>query len=449
MPGGYSQLEILNGLGWTLGAFILVIGIMIFVHELGHHLMAKYLGIKVNVFSLGFGPRLFGFEMGGTDYRVSLLPLGGYVKMAGEHYDDELRGTEDEFLSRPKKHRFAVAIAGPAMNIILAVLLLSLNYMVGIQIPVYLTEAPVVGHIRSDSPAMEGGFQLGDRILSIDGQSVETWEELNIAVATRANQTLRFTVERAGDTLEIPVTVAEDPSTGAGYIGLSPTVTNVVSAVEPESPADAAGIQQGDEIVEIRLNGQSATDLARILDLIQASEGRPIELTLKRDGTLVEKTVAPVEMDGRHRLGVVIGELEPQERRTERYGVFGALAKSIEKNYQLTQLTFRIVGQLITGTTSMRAMSGPIEIARVSGEAASHGLMTLIAFMAMVSLQLGIFNLFPIPILDGGVIMLLAIEGLMGRDLSMTVKERISQIGFLFLIVLMSIVIANDIAKNI
>src|SRR5690606_23875152 len=147
MPGGYSQLEILNGLGWTLGAFILVIGIMIFVHELGHHLMAKYLGIKVNVFSLGFGPRLFGFEMGGTDYRVSLLPLGGYVKMAGEHYDDELRGTEDEFLSRPKKHRFAVAIAGPAMNIILAVLLLSINYMVGIQIPVYLTEAPVVGHI--------------------------------------------------------------------------------------------------------------------------------------------------------------------------------------------------------------------------------------------------------------------------------------------------------------
>ena len=177
-------MEILNSLSWTVAWFVIVLGIMIFVHELGHHLMAKCLKIRVDVFSLGFGPRLAGFKSGGTDYRISLLPLGGYVKMAGEHYDDELTGSPDEFLSRPKSHRLAVAIAGPAMNIGLAILLLTGNFIVGVQIPAYLSEPAIVGYVVQDSPAQEFDLREGDHIVSVAGDPTPTWEDLTLSVMT-------------------------------------------------------------------------------------------------------------------------------------------------------------------------------------------------------------------------------------------------------------------------
>ncbi len=442
------MLELLNSLGWTIASFVLVLGIMIFVHELGHYLMAKYLGIKVEVFSLGFGPRLIGFRKGDTDYRVSALPLGGYVRMKGEHYEEQLSGDADEFLSRPKRHRFAVAIAGPAMNLFLAVFLLAGNYFVGIEVPVYLSEPAVVGHVASDSPAKEAGFQLEDEILSVNGHETPTWEDFYLAVGTSPNELLTINLRRGSQTLQKVVQAAEEDLRGFGSIGVSPPVTNTITAVE-DGPARTEGVEVGDEIVQVKAGDVVARDLPEILDLIDSSKGEPVKFLFRREGELINKTIRPVEMGDRVRIGVAISPAFPSETKTEEYGLVKAVGRATERCYQLTVLTFRLVGKLLTGETSIKSMSGPIEIAKYSGRAAAEGATALMGFMSLISLQLGIFNLFPIPILDGGVIALLAIEGLMGRDLSLKAKERIFQVGFLFLVLLMSIVIFNDISKNV
>jgi len=421
---------------------------MIFVHELGHYMMAKYLGIRVEVFSLGFGPRLFGFSRGDTDYRVSILPLGGYVRMKGENYEEELSGDPDEFLSRPKTHRFAVAIAGPAMNLLLAVGLLATNYYVGVEVPVYLSEPAIVGHVTSDSPAKEAGFEVRDQILAVNGRETLTWEDFFLAVGTRPNERLTITIRRDEQTLQRVVQATEEDLDGVGLIGVSPPVSNIITALV-DGPANDAGVEVGDEIVQVEAGELVVRDLPEILDLIASKEGEPVEVILRRDDELLAKTIFPVRIEDQVRIGVAISPAFPRETRTEQYGIFESISRAIQRCYQLTGFTFQLVGKLLTGTTSIKSMSGPIEIAKYSGRAAAEGLTALLGFMSLISLQLGIFNLFPIPILDGGVIALLAIEGLMRRDLSLKAKERIFQVGFLFLVLLMSVVIFNDISKNI
>lgn len=441
-------METLNFLSWTVAWFIVVLGLMIFIHELGHCMMAKFLGIRVEVFSLGFGPRLFGFKRGDTDYRVSLLPLGGYVKMLGEHYDDELTGNKEEFLSRPKTHRFLVAVAGPAMNILLAVVLLAANYMAGIQVPAFLNQPPEIGYIADETPASESDLKPGDLIVSIGETETPTWETVQLIVATSPGQNLPVKIRREGQEYQRFVTIEEDENSGIGYLGIYPDIANVISAVQ-DGPASEAGLQAGDIIQKAETDRESFTRLPEILNMIAASDGNPIRFTIKRNEETFVREITPVLMDGQAKIGIAIGESPPPDTTLERYGPIEALTKSIERNFQLAGLTFRIVGKLITGQTSIKMMSGPIEIAKYSGQAASQGTLALIGFMALISLQLGIFNLFPIPILDGGVITLLLIEGILGRDLSMRVKERIFQVGFIFLILLMGIVIFNDISKNI
>jgi len=441
-------LETLNFLSWTVAWFIVVLGLMIFIHELGHYLMAKFLGIRVEVFSLGFGPRLVGFKKGDTDYRVSLLPLGGYVRMTGEHFDDELTGSEEEFLSRPKSHRFAVAVAGPVMNILLAVLLLAGNFMAGIQVPAFLSQPPVIGYIAESSPAAETDLRTGDRIISLGGTRTPTWEDVQLVVATSPGQEMEMMIERDGRQVQRIVRVLEDPNSGIGFLGVYPAIVNLISTVQ-DGPAKGAGLQAGDIVLAASSGEKSYTRLADILNLISSNEGKPIHFTIKRGQDVFTREITP-KFDGeKARIGIAIGETPPPETRLERYGPLEAIGRSIERNLQLTGLTFRIVGKLITGQTSIRMMSGPIEIAKYSGQAASQGTLALVGFMALISLQLGIFNLFPIPILDGGVIALLVIEGILRRDLSLKVKERIFQVGFIFLILLMGIVLLNDISKNI
>jgi regulator of sigma E protease len=441
-------LETLNFLSWTVFSFILVLGIMIFVHELGHHLMAKFLKIRVDVFSLGFGPRLFGFKKGETDYRVSLLPLGGFVKMAGEHYGDELTGSPDEFLSRPKKHRFAVAIAGPAMNVLLAIVLLTISYMVGIQVPAYLSEAPVIGHVVEDSPAADAGLAAGDLVLSVDSKPTPTWEEFQLSVLTAPGQELPIIVRREEEEFRRIVQVREEEGSGAGFIGVLPPIVTIITSVE-EGPAARAGLRAGDEIQNVVVDGNSATELNQILELISSHEGVPVDFTVLRGEESFVTSVTPERIEDRVRVGIAISQAPKVEAKLERFGPIEALKRSIQRNYQMSALTLQIVGKLVTGQTSLKMMSGPIEIAKFSGQAASQGFLALTGFMALISLQLGIFNLLPVPILDGGVIALLAVEGIMGRDISLRVKERIFQLGFIFLVLLMSIVILNDISKNV
>lgn len=417
---------------------------MIFIHELGHYLVAKALGIRVEVFSVGFGRRLIGFRRGETDYRISLLPMGGYVKMSGENYDEKITGSPEEFLSRPKYQRFAVAVAGPIMNIALAVILLTLTFTLGVPVYKYLRNPAVIGAVQSDSPAARAGLKVQDRIVAVDGDSTPTWRDTEILISTSPNQEINLTIERNGELFHQLLTTEVAVDFEVGTIGVSPYIPYIVSSVRPNTPAFDAGLQSGDEIIKITHGELSAVGFHQSLKMISSSKGTSLHFDILRGENRLEKTIAPKKMEGHWRIGTEIDYLE-----VEQHGPVQAFFKAIERNYRLATLTFDVLGRVITGRTSLRTLSGPIEIARYSGKVVSIGVVSLLGFMAFVSLQLGILNLMPIPVLDGGVIALLAVEAVLHRDLSVRVKERIFQIGFVFLVLLMGIVIFNDIIKTL
>ena len=438
-------MDFLNSLGLNVAAFIFVLGVLIFIHELGHYLVAKRLGIRVEVFSLGFGRRLLGFKRGATDYRISLIPLGGYVKMAGENPEEELTGSAEEFLSRPKLHRFAVAIAGPLMNIGLAILLLTITFMVGIDVRSHLAESPIIGSVRFDSQAEKAGLLIGDRILSINGTETPTWKDAEFVIGTSPNLTLTIELSRQEEPIQREVFSESTQPGGPGAIGVGPFVPYHIEMVEPDSAAADAGLRRGDEIAGVLHRTQLLTGFYMVAEVVRNSQGEPLRFQIRRDGQLLDQDITPRLIDGRPRLGAFVEF--PVE--TQQLGLIGALGRSLRENYRVSRLVFVIVGRLITGQASIAQMSGPIEIARFSGMAASLGWLALLGFMGLVSLQLGILNLMPIPILDGGVILLLIVEGLIGRDLSLRAKERIFRVGLIFLVLLMGVVIVNDISKNL
>jgi regulator of sigma E protease len=438
---------------FTLLAFIFVLGVMIFIHELGHFLVAKLQKIRVHAFALGFGPRLWGFRRGETDYRINALPLGGYVKLAGEDFDDQITGAPDEFLSRPKFQRFLVYIAGPLMNVLLAIMIIAGNFMSGVRVPKYLKEAPVIGVVQEGSAGEKAGLKPRDRIVTIDGKTTPTWEDVQLLIGSSPRQTLAIEVERDRERLSVPVLVAGTGDPEFGDAGLQPfQPAPALTRIEPNSPAEIAGLQEGDVIEKVRIGEEVAADRTSMQALFGRNEGKKLELTIRRGGGVLTKNVIPTRMPppggaqetARPRIGVTFQD----ELVLEKYGPIDALARSVQQNYRYTVLTFQIIGRLITGKASLKTMSGPIDIAYYSGEAARLGWRALLGFMALVSLQLGVFNLLPIPILDGGAIFLMMVEGLLRKDLSITVKERIVQVGFFFLVLLMGAVIITDIGKR-
>jgi regulator of sigma E protease len=447
----------------TILAFVVVLGITITIHEFGHFAMAKLLKIRVMVFSIGFGPRVTGFTKGDTEYRLSPIPLGGYVKMAGETFDEERKGTPDEFLSHPKWHRLLVALAGPLMNITLAVAILSFSYIEGVYVPRYPKEPAIVGPVAADSSAKRAGLQTGDQIVSVHGNPVKTWEDLEIALGTAPRDSLNLTVVRNSQVLQLHLDAPAgeqviDPASLGFKFSLPKTL---VYAVDDHSPAKKAGLREGDEILSVTNGHQAATNYNEILNLISESKGIPLDFKVRRPdiepqrdriwesseslkGRIVHFMITPVEEKGR----VVVGFVPDYPSDLQKYGLGGAIAQSVRRNYEMSSLTFRIIGRILKGSASVRTLSGPIEIARISGSAARTGSARIFfGFLGLVSLQLGVFNLLPIPILDGGVIALLLVEGLMRRDLSLNLKEKIVQAGFVFLILLMGFVIFNDLSK--
>jgi len=425
--------------------FIVVLGITVTIHEFGHFAMAKLLGIRVMVFSLGFGPRLTGLRRGGTDYRISAFPLGGYVKMAGDAYDEERQGAPEEFLSHPRWHRFLVALAGPFMNILLAVGIFTVAFMDGVVVPKYPKGPALVGPVVENSIARRAGLQSGDRILSVQGNPVSTWEEMEIALAIAPKETLEVEVLRGSERHRIPLDPPAQGNADPFSLGFKYMIDQtVVAALDPDSPAQRAGLQVGDQIVRVEGNGAQGTRYDEILNIISASKGVPLEFEVKRGDSILKLGITPHESRGQ----VLIGFVPEIPTDFEKYGIGQAMVKAAGRCYEMSTLTFTIIGRIFTGTASVKTLSGPIEIARISGNAASTGsARVLFGLIALVSLQLGIFNLLPIPILDGGVIALLAIEGAMRRDLSLVLKERIVQVGFVFLILLMGFAVFNDLSK--
>ncbi len=424
----------------------LVLGVIVFIHEFGHFVAAKSFGIRVDVFSLGFGKRLFGFRRGVTDYRISALPLGGYVRMAGENPGDELTGNPDEFLSKPRWQRFIVAIAGPTMNVLLAVGLLVLVYMVQFPRNSYLDQAAVVATVDANSPAATAGIEPGDRILRIDGVSNPTWEQVGMRAAVSAGHAIEVDVLRQGKIIETHLTPPSPDSQGDQILGLVPRQEVVIEAIDPGSAAAKAGMQAGDRIVAV--NRIPILDPTTLVKAIHASAGKPVNLTVQRKQQALTLTVAPkTEVQGNqreYRIGVALSS-----------GVHfvslsfpEAFKESLRSNQQSSLLILDLLGKLVAHRASISSLQGPIGIATLTGEAVRQPtLVPLVWITSMISLNLGILNLLPIPVLDGGMILFLLIEGLLRRDLSLRVKERVYQMGAAFLLILMTVVVYNDIIR--
>jgi regulator of sigma E protease len=422
-----------------------VLGIMILVHEFGHYAAAKWFGVRVDVFSIGFGKRITGFRRGGTDYRISALPLGGYVKMAGENPLESRSGAPDEFMSHPRWQRFVIVAAGPAMNIVLAIVLLTGVFMVHYEHPVYLDQPAVVGWVLENSPAAKSGIEQGDRIVRIEGQQNPTWEDVLLKVAITSKGSLDIAVQRGNEILEKQIQPEVDGTDQYGTVGWLPDQPITVTELEPNMPAAKAGLKLGDEIVAV--NGTPMRSLLSVIHYLRQNGDKPVDVTALRNGQKLDFKITPIqtEEDGQknYRLG-----FQSRPVQIDKLPFAQALNRSIEENKRYSLLIVDLVRKLVQHKASIKQMEGPIGIARASSDAVRQpGWTPLLSLMAMISLNLGIFNLLPIPILDGGRIMLETVEGVLRREISVRVKERIYQTAFVFLILFAVVVIYNDLMK--
>ena len=428
-----------------------ILGFMILIHEFGHYLTAKLLGVRVEQFAIGFGKRLVGFRKGETDYRINALPLGGYVKMSGENPTDVRTDDPREFMSHPRWHRFLIAIAGPTMNVLLAITLLTGIYMVHYEYPIYFEQPVVVAWIKQDSAAAKAGVQPGDRIVRLDGIANPTWEQIGPRIMLSANQPLDITVQRGNQTFQKTLVPEPVTTSEVGSAGWEPNQAIMVADLEAGMPAEKAGIKDGDEIVA--LDGKPVPAIDALIESLQQTKDKPVVVEVLRDGQKLDFPLKPVladDSEDRTERRYRIGFQGTTQMKVGNLSFVPALRRSLDDNKKLSLMILELVQKLVQRKVSLRTVEGPIGIGRAAGQAASEkGWTPLLELTAAISLNLGIFNLLPIPILDGGVILLLAVEGLMGRDISLNIKERIYQAAFVFLVLFAVMVIYNDLAKTL
>jgi regulator of sigma E protease len=442
----------------ALVSMLVVLGIMVLVHEFGHFAVAKFFGVRVEVFSIGFGKRLFGFRRGDTDYRISLLPLGGYVKMAGETPGEARTGDPGEFSSHPRWQRILIGLAGPIANFMLAFVLMAGLYMMHNEVPNYMSSPAVTDIVPPDTPAARAGLQPGDRIVRFDADTNPTWEQVGMRAALDANSYVPVTVERMVNgqpqRLNLQLFVA-DASKGQNFelesVGLLPRVQDGplgVRDVMPGNPAERAGLKAGDAIVSI--NGQLVHSVSAVMAVLQQTNGKPVNLVVQRGSQTLPMTATPIwGDDGTGRMGYRLGfhpALAPFH--VEQLPLLKAVKESVHVNLRYSGLIIDVLRRLVSHRSNVQQLSGPIGIARETGEAVTApGWQPIIGTMALISLNLGIFNLLPIPILDGGMILLLLIEGVLRRDLNQEFKERVYQVAFVVLVLFAAFVMFNDVAK--
>ena len=425
-------------------AFVLVLAPLVFIHELGHFLAAKLFRIGVPVFSLGFGPRLFGFRRAETDYRISAIPLGGYVRLTGDEADEHRVGAPEEFLSRPRWQRFIVYVAGATFNIFLAfgVMWFFFAYYGKVELPY-----PVVLDVVADSPAAIAGVERGDKLIEISGHNVQDTRSFvyyhNLEIALAPNADKEIVVERRGELLTLRVNTGNDPEFGLGDPGWrigregeSPVIARVLAG----GAAEEAGLRPGDRIVGG--DGIEAITSLELQLLLERSVGREIQLEVEREGQQVTLLVRPRASDEGRPIGV---DFVP--RRPTPLGLGAAAVESFQWNLDSSKILFVVLKRMVTTELPLKTMSGPMGIAQVARQALLQGPDTFLYLLGFFSLQLGILNLMPIPILDGGHIVILLIESVMRRNLSDAVKERVMQAGLVFLLAFMSLIIIMDFSK--
>ena len=421
----------------TLIYFLIVIGILVFVHEFGHFIMAKRAGVRVEKFSLGFGPRLAGFKKGDTEYVISALPLGGYVKMAGENPDEEPTGSPDEFQSKTVWQRATIAFTGPLTNILLAFLVMPFVFLVG----TYTLGPAQVGFVEKGSPAESGGFLVGDIIEKINRRTVRDWEKAEMLIAVNPDTNLEVTVDRSGEKKILSLRPQLDPDQKIGTSGLFPDFPAEVGELSPGFPAEKSGLKVNDKIIAV--DGMPVYYWNQFSSAVKKSSGKRLMLTVERGEKQMPIAVTPAKDGGKFVIGI-----KPLVRMTfKRYGLGEALGLGFDKTVEFIDLTFITLKKLLTFNISIKTLGGPVLIAQMSGKAAAAGLSAFLSFLAMISISLGIINLLPIPILDGGLILFMIIEAVRKKPLSRKTMEVAQSIGAASLITLIAVVSYNDVMR--
>ncbi len=500
----------------TLISFTIVIGILIFVHEFGHFFVAKKAGVEVEKFSLGFGPKIIGFQKGETLYQLCAIPLGGYVKMKGEDPDEPLSNDPREFGSRSVGIRAAIVAAGSVMNFILPFFLLPLVFLIGIQVPTYLSEEPTLYWVADGSAADKAGLQSGDKITVINGHEVDNWKMLNFTLLTESQQEqdVKISFERSGTSVDRSISLTPD-SLSLGTIGLFHDMQPTIGGILSDSPADRAKLQAGDRITQIA--GTPITHWIQMSEIIEQYPGDEVDFVVEREGKENSLTITPdvriasvakkspaeraglqagdllhavnnddsvtwnnlfstndfsqleqvtfsITRDGKQstvtlepqegeELGIVIsgkiGIIPFEETIFKRYGLFASIKEGFQQAIEMTVLTIRTLWKLVTLNMSLKMLGGPIVIAKMTGSAAKSGVASLLVFTALLSLNLSIINLLPIPVLDGGHLFFLLIELIMGKPLATKKMELVQKVGLALLILLFLTVTYNDILRTV
>ncbi len=418
----------------TIVAFIFVLGVLVFIHEFGHFIMAKLVKIRVERFSLGFPPRMIGKKIGETDYCLSWIPIGGYVKMSGmidESLDkDSIKGEPWEFMSKPIFQRFLVIFAGPLMNILLAVFIFSgITYVKGVNEPA----GPTIAAVNPGSFAEHAGFQKGDLILSVEGRTVLTWSEIQEYKLKNAPVPVQW---KRGDAILSGMLISSFADS------LQRTYPPLVGEVMPDSPAAAVGIQKGDRITGI--DEQSILTWEDLTSIVHEKPGVKLMITWSRNDQILSASVVPTSdsPDGKGRIGIGVDTHHVQ------VGMFHSIAAGYQYSAYMVKVVYLSLKRIIAGQESFKnAFGGPIVIAKMAGESARSGMENLLLFMAFLSLNLGILNLLPIPVLDGGHLLFLAIEGVIRKPIPTKAKIVFQQIGMALLLAFMVFVIINDIRR--
>ncbi len=450
-------------MGTNIFAFIIVLGVLIFFHEFGHFLIARLFGVGVEKFSLGFGPRLIGKKIGITDYRLSAIPLGGYVKMVGEEPDAEIDPADLplSFTHKPVVQRMLIVAAGPVFNILLAILIFFVSFSItGID-----DIKPVIRQVQKDSVAQKAGLQAQDRIVSIDDTGVDAWYDINEALADSQGKTLRLGVVRNDALLNIDV--KPELKQGIDLLGDSisyydlgisalPELKAIIGDLSAGFPAEKADLKKGDQIIAI--NGIPIDSWRQMQSIISSSGGAELTISIRREGDVFKVNLTPQFVEHKNHLGQVekrylIGisnrpmNIPEADLVTKRLNPFKAAVESLKRTYSICALMIRSVVKMIDGSIPKENLGGPIMIAKMAGDQAKQGIDKLIQFIAFISINLAIINLLPIPVLDGGHLLFFAIEGIKGRPVNLKVREVAQQVGLFILISLMILVFYNDITR--
>jgi len=419
--------------------FLFVLGVLIFVHELGHFLVARWYGVKVLAFSLGFGPKLVKVTRGDTEYCISAIPLGGYVKLAGEEVPT---GDPTEFHAQSKWVRIQVYLAGPIMNILLALILTTAVLSQGADVPLYRSAAPVIGVVDAAGAGAKAGLQVGDRVVRVNGKDVATWDDFDMVVANKANRELDLVVERKGSYQDVVVVPEATGDFDMGDLKVGPVLRPQILDVVADQPAAKAGFQKGDVVLTV--GGERPKTREDVVSRIQKSANTPLVFHIERAGTPMDVTVVP---ELKNKVGVVGLSIASYETRRVDPNLPTAMRMSLSQTVESAQIITKTLAGLFTTETPVNNLVGPVGIAQMSGQTAKLGWLPLLSLMGMISLQLGLLNLMPIPVLDGGHITIILLEGLARRDFSMKIKERILFAGFALILMLMVTVIFNDVTR--